>query len=265
MLACLQQEHPHLTFELNEGIFTISIQRSNAKNALNGEMYSALANALHEAEYSKKVQVIILRGNDTDFTAGNDMKYFLFAAQSQSDGPVGDTPPFLFLKALALCTKPLIAAIRGCAIGVGVTLLFHCDLVYAEANATFQLPFVNLGLSVEGASSLFMSPLAGYHLASEILLTGQKFDAQKALEARIVNTIVEDAYAHAQKQARIISNLPTASLKIIKRQIQFPRDVVIDCINREAEIVGERVKSLETLEAVTAFLQKRPPNFRQFD
>lgn len=266
MLAYLKNQNPHLHFDLTDGILTISIIRSEAKNALNSEMYTQLAQALIDADKKNDIRVIILRGNETDFTAGNDMNYFLSLAQIQHvnmDRSI--SPPFQFLKALAQCSKPIVAAIRGCAIGVGVTLLFHCDLVFSEDNAIFQLPFVNLGLSVEGATSLFMTPQSGYHLAAELLLTGQKFNAEKALRARLINEIVPDAYTHAQQQAQKIVKLPLSSLKIIKKQIKFPLEQIIQCIDQEAEIVANRVKSPETLEAVTSFLQKRSPEFRQFD
>lgn len=263
MLACLKNQNSHLHFNLTDGILTISIIRPEAKNALNSEMYIQLAQALNDADKEDDISIIILRGNETDFTAGNDMNYFLSLAQTPMDKDT--SPPFLFLKALAQYSKPIIAAIRGYAIGVGVTLLFHCDLVFAEDNAIFQLPFVNLGLSVEGATSLFITPQTGYHIAAELLLTGKKFNAKKALTARFINEIVPDAYIHAQQQAQKIAKLPLASLKIIKQQIKFPPEQILQCIEAEAEIVEILVKSPETVEAVTSFLQKRSPNFRQFN
>ncbi|ENX12229.1 hypothetical protein F895_03156 [Acinetobacter sp. CIP 64.2] len=265
MLDYLKNQTPHLNFDLIDGILTISILRPKAKNALNSEMYTQLAQAFIDADEATDIHVIILRGNETDFTAGNDMSYFLSLAQTQATTLDEDIfPPFHFLKALAQCSKPIIAAIRGCTIGVGVTLLFHCDLVFAEDNAIFQLPFVNLGLSVEGATSLFMTPQAGYHLAAELLLTGEKFNAEKALTARLINQIVPDAYTYAHQQAQKMGQLSLTSLRIIKKQIKFPIEQILQCIDQEAEIVATRIKSAETLAAVSSFLQTRSLEFPQF-
>ena len=265
MLNCLEFPHPHLNALLEQGVLTLSIQRPEAKNALNAELYILITQALEEADQSPHVRVVILRGNDTDFTAGNDMKYFLQVSQMIDIEMATSSPPFMFLKSLARFSKPLIAAIRGVAIGVGVTLLFHCDLVYADHTARFQLPFVHLGLSAEGASSLRLSPQAGYHLAAELLLTGQKFNADKALTARFINEIMADPYLHAEQQARHIAALPSAALKTIKSQMKHHLEHVIECIDHEAKIVAQRIKSPEMLEAFMAFLQKRAPDFTQFN
>ena len=265
MLPCLSHPSPYIDVHLSEQILHIQIHRPEVKNALSADMYSFLADIFIEADQSSEINVIILQGNHSDFTAGNDMKDFMAAAHSFHDLAPGDTPPFRFLKALARCSKPVIAALRGCTIGVGVTLLFHCDLVYAHPQTEFQIPFVSLGLSVEGGTSLLMSEMAGYHMAAELLLTGRKFSADEALTARIINQITEQPEQLALEKAQQMAQMPLSSLKIIKRQIRKPLDQVIQCIDDEAEVVATRLKSPEMLEAVMAFLQKRQPDFSPFN
>lgn len=266
MLRCLEDVYPHLNLSLVQAVLTIEINRPECKNALNGDLYTLITDVLNEADTSPDVRVVILRGNATDFSSGNDLKYFLMlAVQTQESISPGSTPPFLFLKALAQFSKPIIAAVRGVAIGVGVTLLSHCDLVYADRSASFQLPFVNLGLTLEGASSLLFSQKAGYHLAAELLLTGQKFNAEKALSARLINAIVEDPYTFSTAQAVEIALLPTASLQIVKSQMKHNLQQILACIDHEAEIVCQRIQSPELMEAISAFMQKRKPDFSQFN
>ncbi|WP_168395044.1 enoyl-CoA hydratase [Acinetobacter indicus] len=264
-LSCIQQPHPHLNANLDNGVLTLAIQRPEAKNALYGELYLWIAQALDEADQNKDVRVVILRGADADFSAGNDMQDFMKFIQTPLQGKAGDTPPFVLLKAAARFSKPLIAAVRGVAIGIGVTLLLHADLVYSDNTALFQIPFVSLGLSPEGASSKLLVQQAGFHKAAELLLTAQKFNSGKALNAGLVNSIEEDVYATAQQQAHILAALPLASLKHTKALMKHNLDEIIDCIDHEAEIFMKRVGSPEMMEAVQAFMQKRKPDFTQFN
>jgi enoyl-CoA hydratase/carnithine racemase len=264
MLKCLTHDNPFIQVELNESILTIKIDRPDIKNALNADMYSFIAEILDEADHSNLVNVVILQGNQQDFTAGNDMKFFMSAAQSFIDLAPDATPPFVFLKSIARFSKPLIAAVRGCTIGVGVTLLFHCDMVYAHPDTEFQIPFVSLGLSVEGGTSMLFTELAGYHMAAELLLTGRKFTATEALQTRIINQISEQPEQLAFERAQQIAAMPLNTLKIIKSQIRPPQTQIQNCISQEAEVVATRLKSPEMIEAVMAFLQKRKPDFKQF-
>ncbi|QIC70675.1 enoyl-CoA hydratase-related protein [Acinetobacter indicus] len=264
-LSCIQQPHPHLNANLDNGVLTLAIQRPEAKNALYGELYLWIAQALDEADQNKDVRVVILRGADADFSAGNDMQDFMKFIQTPLQGKAGDTPPFVLLKAAARFSKPLITAVRGVAIGIGVTLLLHADLVYSDNTALFQIPFVSLGLSPEGASSKLLVQQAGFHKAAELLLTAQKFNSDKALSAGLVNSIEEDVYATAQQQAHILAALPLASLKQTKALMKHNLDEIIDCIDHEAEIFMKRVGSPEMMEAVQAFMQKRKPDFTQFN
>nr|WP_174506442.1 enoyl-CoA hydratase-related protein [Acinetobacter sp. Marseille-Q1620] len=264
-LSCIQQPHQDLDAKLEDGVLTLAINRPKAKNALYGELYLWIAQAIDEADLNKDVRVIILRGLDNDFTAGNDMQDFLSFAQKPLTGKAGDNPPFVLLKSAAKFSKPLIVAIKGVAIGIGVTLLLHTDLVYSDNTALFQIPFVTLGLSPEGAASKLLIQQAGYHRAAELLFTAQKFNAEKALNAGLVNEIVEDVYAHADMQAKLLAALPIASLKQTKALIKHNLQEIIDCIDDEAEIFMKRVQSPEMAEAVQAFMQKRKPDFSQFN
>lgn len=264
-LSCIQQPHQHLDANLEHGVLTLAINRPKAKNALYGELYLWIAQALDEADQHKDVRVVILRGADADFSAGNDMQDFMKFIQIPLAGKAGDAPPFVVLKSAAKFSKPLIAAVRGVAIGIGVTLLLHADLVYSDHTALFQIPFVSLGLSPEGASSKLLIQQAGYHKAAELLFTAQKFNSEKALSAGLVNSIEEDVYAHALKQAQTLAALPLASIKQTKALMKHNLQEILDCVDDEAEIFMQRVTSAEMAEAVAAFMQKRKPDFAQFN
>lgn len=264
-LNCIQQPHQHLNANLENGVLTLAINRPEAKNALYGELYLWIAKALDEADQDRDVRVVILRGADADFSAGNDMKDFMAFIQQPLEGKEGDGPPFVLLKSAARLSKPLICAVRGVAIGIGVTVLLHADLVYADNTALFQIPFVSLGLSPEGASSKLLIQQAGYHKAAELLLTAQKFNSEKALNAGLINSIEDDVYGHALHQAQTLAALPLASIKQTKALMKHNLEEIIQCVDDEAVIFMQRVKSPEMAEAVAAFMQKRKPNFSQFN
>ena len=264
-LSCIQQPHQHLNANLDNGVLTLAINRPEAKNALYGELYLKIAEALDQADQDKAVRVVILRGENADFSAGNDMQDFMKFIQAPLAGKAGDAPPFVVLKSAARFSKPLICAVRGVAIGIGVTILLHADLVYSDSTALFQIPFVSLGLSPEGASSKLLIQQAGYHKAAELLFTAQKFDSEQALSAGIVNSIEEDPYAKALKQAQILAALPLASLRQTKALMKHNLQEIVDCIDDEAVIFMKRVSSPEMAEAVAAFMQKRKPDFTQFN
>lgn len=264
-LSCIQQPHQHLHANLEGGVLTLAINRPEAKNALYGELYLWIAKALDEADQDKDIRVIVLRGVEQDFTAGNDMKDFMGFVQNPNLGPAGQVPPFVLLKSAARLSKPLIIAVKGVAIGIGVTILLHADLVFADNTALFQIPFVSLGLSPEGGASQLLVKQAGYQKAAELLFTAKKFNAETAVQASLVNEVVEDAYASAQATAQHLAALPLASLKQTKALMKHDLDQIIECIDHEAEIFMQRVQSPEMLEAVQAFMQKRKPDFSQFN
>lgn len=160
-LSCIQQPHQHLQANLEDGVLTLAINRSEAKNALYGELYLWIAKALDEADTNKDVRVVILRGAEQDFTAGNDMKDFMGFMQKPYEGKAGDQPPFVLLKAAARFSKPLIIAVKGVAIGIGVTILLHADIVFADNTALFQIPFVSLGLFLKVLQAVYWSNKQG--------------------------------------------------------------------------------------------------------
>ncbi|MEC7118937.1 MAG: enoyl-CoA hydratase-related protein [Pseudomonadota bacterium] len=268
-LTCLSYPHANLQASLDQGILELILNRPERKNALFSDFYLAIEQALLQADQTPEVKVVILRGVDADFTAGNDLQDFAKSAADTSNSiPSEDGPPFRVLRAAANLSKPLIIAVRGVAVGIGTTLLLHADLVYCDLTARFQMPFVSLGLSPEGASTLLLPQRAGYLKAAELLMLAEPFNAQAALQANLVNAVIEqDVYAYARQKALRLTTLPTASLRITKQLLRgnLPHQAVIDCINAEATIFMQRVKSAEVLEALAAFKEKRAPDFQQFD
>lgn len=260
-LTCLQTPHPQLHATLDDdGILELAINRPERKNALYGELYLFIEQALLEAEQEKSVNVVILRGYGADFSAGNDLGDF-----AQGNFSV-DAPPFRLLRALNGLSKPIIMAVRGVAIGIGTTMLLHADLAYCDSTTRFQMPFVSLGLSPEGAASLLLPRLAGYNKAAELLLLAELFNAAQAKEAGLVNAIIdEDVYAYARQKAQRLAALPQASLRATKALLKNNAPTSIENrINEEAAIFVERMQGADMQEAISAFKEKRAPNFKQF-
>ncbi|MFM2398729.1 MAG: hypothetical protein RL341_886, partial [Pseudomonadota bacterium] len=164
------------------GVARIEIARPAKKNAITIDMYQAMADALLDAQDSKAVRAVLICGQPDIFTAGNDLEDFMIRPPAGMDSPV-----FAFMKALKDCEKPVVAAVAGAAVGIGTTLLLHCDLVYAADNAKFSMPFASLGLCAEFASSVLVPANAGYVRAAEKLLLGEPFDVTEAIEMGIVN------------------------------------------------------------------------------
>jgi enoyl-CoA hydratase/carnithine racemase len=264
-LTCITQPHAHLIATLDEsGVLELVLNRPERKNALFGEFYIAVEQALIEADQDPSVRVVLLRG-EQDFSAGNDLQDF--AAALKSDTPTVEGPPFRVLRAAASFSKPLVVAVRGVAIGIGTTILLHADLVYCDSTAKFQMPFLSLGLTPEGASTLLLPQRAGYLKAAELILLAEIFSPQTAVAAGLVNQIVtDDVYAHARAKALKLTQFPAVSVKATKAMLRDETPTtVIGRINSEAHTFGERVKSPAMVEALTAFKEKRAPNFRQFD
>ena len=241
------------------GVTTVTLNRVDKKNSLTTAMYTALADALEQARDDPAVRVLVFQGHATVFSAGNDIGDFL----NNPPGPP-DAPVFRFLRNLAAFPKPLIAAVCGPAVGVGTTMLFHCDLVYAGDNAAFAMPFVNLGLCPEAASSLLVPQMFGYHRAAEALLLGEPFMAEAALETGLVNRIVPptEANALAAAQARKLAAKPLSSLVETKRLLKFGLvEQVLRRIEEEAVAFGRMLREPAAKEAFSAFLDKRKPDF----
>lgn len=249
--------------ETKDGIARIEIDRPDKKNALTAAMYQAMADAIHAAEADAKVRVLLIHGKPGLFTAGNDLQDFL-------DHPPRDDqrPVFQFLYAISQAQKPIIAAVAGAAVGIGTTMLLHCDLVYAAPNARLQLPFVNLGLVPEAASSLLLPALIGYQRAAELLLLGEPFSAQKARDIGLVTEVVpeDQLFDTAMAQAKKLAGKPAASLRLTKRLMkQGQAAAVAQRIKLESGHFAERLDSPEAKEAFSAFLEKRKPDFSRFD
>ncbi|MBG9389839.1 enoyl-CoA hydratase [Caenimonas aquaedulcis] len=244
---------------VESGVMTITLNRLERKNSITSDMYGAMAGALATAQSDASVRVVVIQGHETVFSAGNDIGDFL------NKPPAGmDSPVFRFLHGIATFPKPLIAAVCGPAVGIGTTLLMHCDLVYAGDNAAFSLPFVNLGLCPEAASSLLVPQMFGYHRAAEALLLGEPFMAEAALEVGIVNRVVPPTEANgvAQAAARKLAAKPQSSLIETKRLMkQGQQQLVLQQMAEEGKSFGRMLGEPAAKEAFGAFMEKRKPDF----
>lgn len=243
-------------------VLTLTFNRLARKNAITAAMYAALAIALSEAVDDDAVRVVVIQGHEQVFTAGNDLQDFLERPPRIDDE--GNPPPvFRFLHTLQAFPKPIVAAVCGPAVGIGTTLLLHCDLVYAGDNAAFSLPFVNLGLSPEAGSSYLLQAMVGYRRAAEKLLMGDAFYAQEALEIGLVNQVVppHEANAYAQAQATRLAAKPIASLRATKALMKKAQSHVRSLMDEEAVVLSRLLTAPAAREAMTAFMEKRRPDF----
>jgi enoyl-CoA hydratase/carnithine racemase len=245
--------------ETRERIARIELNRPEKKNALTGEMYQGLAEAVRAAEADSAVRAILIHGRPDCFCAGNDLKDFL------DQPPHGDNAPvFQFLQAISTAVRPIVAAVGGPAVGIGATMLLHCDFVYAATESRFQFPFVPLGITPEAASSLLLPLNAGYLRAAELLLLGKPFNAQQALSAGIITEIVpaESLLSRARATALELAALPPESLRLTKALMKkrlAPQ--VAEQMAEEGRTFRARLNSAEAKEAMIAFFEKRKPNF----
>ena len=241
------------------GVCTITLNRVQRKNSINVAMYTALSDALDTAAQDAGTFAVVIQGHETIFSSGNDISDFLNAPPGGQDSPV-----FRFLRCISTFTKPIVAAVCGPAVGIGTTLLLHCDLVYAGDNAAFSMPFVNLGLCPEAGSSLLVPQLMGYHRAAEALLLGEPFTAETAQEMGLVNRIVapSEANALAQQQARKLASKPLSSLIETKRLMKKSNaPQLAERMAEEGTSFGRMLSEPAAREAFTAFMQKRKPDF----
>lgn len=241
------------------GITTLTINRPDKKNSLTLAMYKALADHLEQAQADAEVRVVVLQGHPQIFSAGNDIADFLSLS-----GSVQDSPITRFLRTIATFPKPLVAAVSGAAVGIGTTMLLHCDLVYASDTALFSLPFVDLGLCPEAASSLLLPQRIGHQRASAALLLGEPLSAQAALDAGLVNAVVpvEEVATVAQAQARKLAAKPLGAVLESKRLIKSGQQAVLAQMAEEEAVFGRLLREPAAREAFTAFLEKRRPDFR---
>jgi enoyl-CoA hydratase/carnithine racemase len=245
-----------------DGVQVLRIARPEKKNALTGAMYRALSDALEAADADSSIAAHIITGSDGVFTAGNDIADFL--ATSRGTGDLGKDV-VRFIRLLPVIKKPLIAAVGGNAIGIGTTMLFHCDLVYAAPDAMFATPFLDLGVTPEAASSLLMTQRMGYARAFAMLALGDPMSADDAVAAGFVNAIVPaaDLESAALDAARRLAKKPPEALALARRLMRGDPAEVLKRTDEEVAVFRERLRSPEAIEAFTAFVEKRTPNFNK--
>jgi enoyl-CoA hydratase/carnithine racemase len=245
-----------------DGITTLEIARPEKKNALTLAMYDAMSAAVHAAMADHAVRALLITGQPGVFTAGNDLEDFMQRPPTGVDSPV-----FRFMQTLIGFEKPVVAAVTGVAVGIGVTLLLHCDLVYVSADARLAMPFVALGLVPEFASSLIVPGLLGHARAAAKLLLGDPISAAEAVEFGIANAQLpaDEVLPHARRMAARFNALPPAAVRDTKRLMRAgSKDAVARALQAEATIFAERLKSAEAAEAFQAFFAKRQADFSKF-
>ncbi|HXD30218.1 MAG TPA: enoyl-CoA hydratase [Pyrinomonadaceae bacterium] len=245
--------------ERTGNILRVTVNRPAKKNAMTSAMYIALADAFNEAAKDDEVRVVIWDAAGDSFSAGNDVEDFL----KNPPGP-GESPQAAIGNALLNLDKPLIAVVKGAAIGGGTTLLTHCDFVYAGESAKFQMPFVNLGLVMEFGSSWTLPARGGYLRAAELFMLGQPFKPELAAEIGLVTLVVPDSELSttATETAEKLAAKPIGALRAIKKLMKSSqREQIEQAIKLEVEEFSTRVRSAEVREVFTAFLEKRPPDF----
>jgi enoyl-CoA hydratase/carnithine racemase len=244
----------------SEGILRVQLNRPSRKNALTSSMYIDLANIFNEAAKDEDTRVVLWYGAGDSFSAGNDVEDFL------KNPPKGESPQSLLMQALVNFDKPLIAAVKGAAVGGGTTMLTHCDFVYAGESTKFQTPFINLGLVPEFGSSYSLPARLGHLRAAELILLGEKFDAHRAAELGLVTQVVPDEQLMdtANETARKLAEKPIVALRACKRLLKLQsREQLESAIKAENVEFASRVRSAEATEAFTAFIEKRQPDFRK--
>ena len=243
------------------GVATIEIARPEKKNAITGAMYRQMADALVAAKADPAVRAVLITGQPGIFTSGNDIEDFM-------QRPAGtESPAIVFMKALMGCDKPVIAAVTGAAIGIGTTMLFHCDFVYVSDEARLAMPFTSLGLVPEFASSLIVPQLMGNVRAAEKILLGDPFTGADAVDCGIANAVLPagEVVNHARRIAERFNALPPGAVRDSKTLMRRSRtQATMEAIAAESEVFGARLRSPEAQEAFSAFFQKRKPDFSKF-
>jgi enoyl-CoA hydratase/carnithine racemase len=245
-----------------DGVATIEIARPEKKNAITGAMYSALAEAFDAAREDDAVRAVLLTGQPGIFTSGNDIEDFV-----QRPASLEQAPSFAFMKALMGCDKPVIAAVTGAAIGIGTTMLLHCDFVFVSDEARLAMPFVSLGVVPEFGSSLIVPQLMGNARAAEKLLLGDPFTGAEAVECGIANAVLPagEVVKHARRVAERFNALPPGAVRETKRLLRRHRSAaLLETISVEGQVFGQRLQSPEAKEAFSAFFEKRKPDFSRF-
>jgi enoyl-CoA hydratase/carnithine racemase len=243
------------------GILTLTINRLDKKNSITRAMYAQMAEVLATAKDDAAVRVVVIQGHATVFSAGNDLADFQTRVETDS---TETAPVFRFLHGISAFPKPILASVCGPAVGIGTTMLFHCDLVYAGDNAAFAMPFVNLGIVPEAASSLIVPQMFGYHRAAEALLLGEPFMAEAALEVGLVNKVLPptECNDYVQTVAKKLAAKPLSSIMETKRLMKMGQSAAVrERMDHEAGIFGRMLGEPAAKEAFGAFFEKRKPDF----
>jgi len=243
----------------DQGVLKIGIQRPEKLNAFTFTMYEAMTEALAEAMRDRHIRVVLIHGTETCFSSGNDLHDF---AKNPPDGE--NSPVFRFLHSLSQFEKPIIAMVSGPAIGIGTTLLLHCDLVYTDETARLKLPFVPLGLCPEAASSYLLPRLVGYLQASEMLLLGEAINAERALQLGLVNCVFPggELYDRVMEKARRLAALPPRAVCLTKSLLKENHTrLVAEVMSKEGKLFISQLEQPEAQEAISAFVEGRQPNF----
>ena len=251
----------HIGIEREQGILVLRMERPEKKNALTARMYAVMAEAIEGAATDAAVQVILITGSEGVFTAGNDLGDFLANPPRTEDSPVNR-----FISSLLRTDIPIVAAVDGIAVGIGTTMLLHCDLVFASDRARFSLPFINLGLVPEAGSSMLLAEACGYRKAAELLLLGEPFGAGEAVDYGIASRVcaADDLLETAFAAARKLASKPSAALRSSKRLMRRPTEPLAQRVRAESELFARCLESAAAKEALTAFLEKRPPDLAKF-
>jgi enoyl-CoA hydratase/carnithine racemase len=254
-----------IEIKVEDGVQVIRFLRADKKNAFTGPMYSAMSEAIDASEKNDAIACHVFIGSGGVFSAGNDINDFLRRAQATAsgDGRGIPAPSLDFIRRLPKVTKPMIAAVDGLAVGIGTTLLLHCDLVYATPTASLRTPFLDLGLIQEAGSSVTAPARLGYPRAFEMICLGEPFGAERALQAGLVNAVVpaDQLEATAMKAAKRLAAKPRQALMTSRRLLRQNHEAISAAMEQEAEAYRTLMVSPEAREAFTAFLEKRPPDF----
>lgn len=251
-----------IAYQSDQGVATLAFDRPAKKNAITAEMYGQFVAGLEKAGADPAVRALLVTGTGGVFTAGNDLKDFSNPKFAQPDSPV-----LTFMQRLSTFEKPVVAAVQGIAVGIGVTMLLHCDMVYAADDATFSMPFTSLGLVPEFASTVLLPQIAGRARASEKLLLGKPFPAAEAVVLGIANAVLPsgEVVAHARKVAQAFSALPPGAVRDTKKLLRHAEAAAVkEAILREASYFGPRLGGDEAREAIAAIIEKRAPDFSKF-
>jgi enoyl-CoA hydratase/carnithine racemase len=252
----------HVLVSAADGVLEVRLNRADKKNAITTAMYSAVVEAVERAERDPAIRVVLLSGEGSAFSAGNDLQDFMQNPPDLS-GKGDGGPVWRFMQALSTASKVVVAAVQGPAVGVGVTLLLHCDLVVAADSARFSTPFINLGLVPEFGSTLLLPALVGHQQAAELLLLGEPFDAAAAQRLGLVNRVVPEAelLPTARGLARKLTAMAPEALLLTKRLLKDRQGSLSQRIAEEAKLFAQRLGTAEFREAATAFFEKRAPDF----